>query len=718
MTFASPLKLLVIEDNPGDIRLLRELLKPFGPSAFEMAEVATLSSAIDRLPMKPDLALLDLGLPDADGLEALSGLQAAAPSLPIVILSGIDDETLALDAIAAGAQDYLVKAGLGGAALVRALRFAMHRKSTGAPVGASSPLAEVTLNSMGDALVSADLEGKTTFINQAAEALTGWTWSDAAGRPISEIVRVIEAGTRASVHDSPAHPDPARRGAQMQSNVVLIRRDGREVPIEGSIAPIEGRDGRTAGKVLVFRDVSLARARAQQIAHSAQHDALTGLPNRVLLNDRIRSAISIAPRHDKKVAVLFLDLDGFKQINDTLGHALGDKLLQQVASRLMGCVRGSDTVSRMGGDEFVVLLSEVERPEDSAITARRMLEAVSAPYSIDRHELHVTVSIGVAAYPDDGLDAETLIKNADAAMYQAKENGRHGYQFYKPAMNLRAIERQDVEDNLRRALEREEFSLHFQPKVNLHTGEIAGAEALLRWEHPTKGPMSPALFVPVAEASGLIQPIGHWVMREACRQTQEWREAGLRLPSIAVNVSAIEFASTRFLDSVFDVLNDTGLDPRALELELNEGALMKQADAANKILQALRASGVQMSVDDFGTGYSNLANLRRFPIHMLKIDQSFVREITLSKGEASVVEAVLNMAQSLNLRVVAEGVETPEELEFLQHHHCDEAQGYYFSKPLPPTQFARLLRDGLLGTMAARQKSQAFGRLAPRRRLA
>jgi len=585
--------------------------------------------------------------------------------------------------------------------------------------GASSPasgahpadrsLAELTLGSLADALVSIDLAGAIQFMNRTAEELTGWSWQRAQGRPLAEVVRAVDAGTQADATKAVAGVAPGT--TQLQANVALVREDGRLVPIEGSSAPIEDRDGRRMGHVLLFRDASRVREQAQQIAHSAQHDPLTGLPNRVLLNDRIGNAISIAPRHRKKVGILFLDLDGFKQVNDRLGHATGDRLLRAVAERLMSCVRGSDTVSRIGGDEFVVLLSEVERAEDSAITARRMLEAVSETYRIDNQDLNVSVSIGVSVYPDDGTDAETLINNADAAMYQAKENGRRNYQFYKPAMNLRAIERQDIEDSLRQAIEREELSLHFQPKVNLHTGEIAGAEALLRWDHPKRGSVAPALFMPVAEASGLIQPIGDWVLREACRQTQAWRKAGLVLPMIAINISGAQFAGGRFVDGVFEALSDTGLDPRTLELELNEGALMKQAGQADSILQALHAGGIHMSVDDFGTGYSNLDHLRRFPIHTLKIDQTFVREISAADADARVVTMVLSMARSLNLRVAAEGVETARELEFLQLHHCDEAQGYYFSRPLAAGQFAQLLKEGLMPTMAARRMRQSFGRL-------
>ena len=390
--------------------------------------------------------------------------------------------------------------------------------------------AQVTLNSIGDAVVCTDISGNLTFLNLVAEKMTGWSLQEAAGRPMAEVLRILGRQHSRNHPESDGQRRCARPNRHIcRANCILIRRDGFEIPIEDSVAPIHDREGQATGAVIVFRDVSAARAMALQMTHSAQHDFLTGLPNRMLLNDRINQAIALAPRHMKKVAVLFLDLDGFKHINDSLGHPIGDKLLQSIAKRLVDCVRGSDTVSRQGGDEFVVLLSEVEQAEDAAITARRMLQAVAEAHSIDQHDLHVTTSIGISVYPDDGLDAETLIKNADTAMYQAKENGRQSYQFFKPAMNVRAVERQSIEESLRRALERQEFALHYQPKINLRTGEITGAEALLRWTHPTRGPVSPAQFIPVAEDCGLILPIGHWVLREACKQARAWLDAGLPL---------------------------------------------------------------------------------------------------------------------------------------------------------------------------------------------
>ena len=393
--------------------------------------------------------------------------------------------------------------------------------------------------------------------------------------------------------------------------------------------------------------------------------------------------------------MLFLDLDGFKRINDSLGHAAGDKFLKSVAKRLLHCVRTPDTVSRQGGDEFVLLLQDLREPEDAAVTARRVLQAVSEVHLADHPEFHVTASVGISVFPDDGLDAETLIKNADTAMYQAKENGQQSYQFFKPAMNVRAVERQSLEEGLQRALERRELTLYYQPQVNLTTGAITGAEALIRWMHPTRGLVSPADFIPVAEDCGLILSIGAWVLREACGQARAWMDAGLRATNMAVNVSAMEFRDQNFLENLFAILAETGLDPKSLELELTESVLMKHAASTAKILQALRESGMRVAVDDFGTGYSSLSYLRKFPVDTLKIDQSFIRQISTDGDDTTIVKAVIGMARDLKLRVIAEGVETPEQAVFLRACRCQEAQGYYFGRPVPPQQFAMLLRNGI-----------------------
>ena len=563
---------LLIEDSPGDVLLLRQMLNEQISFDTEVVHLTCMREAEAYLAAGAvDIIVLDLGLPDAQGLEAIRRAHAAAPGTPLVVLTGLDDESVAVQALQQGAQDYLIKGQIETRGLRRALCYAIERKK-----------------------------------------------------------------------------------------------------MEGT-----------------------ALAVALLMAHSAEHDFLTGLPNRMLLNDRISQAIALAMRHKKSVAVLFLDLDGFKHINDSLGHPTGDKLLQSIAACLVKCIRGSDSVSRQGGDEFVVLLLEIDRAEDAAITARRMLEAVAKSHFVDQHDLHVTASIGISIYPTDGLDADTLIKNADTAMYQAKENGRRSFQFFKPAMNVRAVERQSLEEGLRRALERHEFVVYYQPKVDLMTGAISGAEALLRWTHPTRGAIPPAQFIPVAEDSGLILPIGAWVLRQACAQARAWLDAGLPAIAMAVNVSAVEFREQGFLDRLFAIIGETGIDPSSLELELTESVLMKHTSSTANMLQTLRERGIRVAVDDFGTGYSSLSYLRKFPVDAVKIDQSFIRQISTAGEDTTIIKAVIGMARGLKLRVIAEGVETLEELAFLRAYRCEEAQGYFFSRPVLPQQFALLLRDGI-----------------------
>ena len=535
-----------------------------------------------------------------------------------------------------------------------------------------------------DAMVVVDQAGSIVLVNVRAEKQFGYARDELLGQPVTNIIPDGFA-ERLIADDLRSTEDALAQVIGTGIELVARRRDGSEFPIEIMLSPLASPEG-----VLVtaaIRDITVRRAFELQVTHTAHHDFLTGLPNRMLLSDRISQAIALAPRHDQRVAVLFLDLDGFKHINDSLGHAVGDRLLQSVAKRLLDTVRVSDTVSRQGGDEFVVLLSEAAEWVDVATVAKRMIASIGEIHSVAGHELHITTSIGISVFPDDGADAETLIKNADTAMYQAKENGRNGIQFFRREMNVRAVERQSIEHNLRLALEREEFVVHYQPKIDLASGAVSGAEALVRWNHPERGLVSPAQFIPIAEQSGLIVPIGRWVLREACRQMRAWRDAGLPLVNMAVNISAVDLRDDEFLDHVLSVLEETGVDPRQLELELTETVLMKHIDATAAILQALRERGVRVSLDDFGTGYSSLSYLHRFPMDSLKIDRSFVNQISVDSGGAPIVAAIISMARSLKLRVIAEGVETAAQLAFLQGLACDEAQGFYFSRAVEPAQF-------------------------------
>jgi diguanylate cyclase (GGDEF)-like protein/PAS domain S-box-containing protein len=552
-------------------------------------------------------------------------------------------------------------------------------------------LVETTLNSIGDVVLTVDIGGKVSYMNQAAERMTGGTRDKALGRAAAEVLQIIDSTTCKMIDDPLSRAMQEDRVIRLETSNTLLGCHGAEFSVTGSSSPIHNAAGQITGAVIVLQDVTETQALSEKMTYLAQHDFLTGLPNRLLLTDRLAQAIEISRRHGKQAALLYMDIDYFKHINDSLGHVIGDQLLRSVASRLAGCVRGMDTVCRQGGDEFVVLLPEIERPEDAINIAEKMLTAIAVPHTIDAHVLHVSLSIGVSLYPDDGDDAATIIQNADAAMYHAKATGRNNFQFFKAEMNARAVQRMTIERGLRRALKNGEFVLHYQPKINFASGAMTGAEALIRWADPENGLMYPTQFIQIAEESGLIVPIGQWVLREACRQVQTWLDLGLGAVPVAVNISAVEFRNSRFLECLVLILQETGMAPHYLQLELTESVLMHNADVAVVMLQRLRAMGLSLAIDDFGTGYSSLSYLQRFPIDTLKIDQSFVQDIATNPDDATIVNAVIAMGRNLKQQVIAEGVETGEQFSLLQAQHCDEGQGFHFSPPLPAEAFGRLL---------------------------
>src|SRR6202521_1581375 len=687
--------ILLIDDDSCHAKAFEEALIASGDAASNFEWVRTLSSGMERLANKGVWAVfLNLFLPDSQGVETIDRLSAVSSTAPIVVLGGVGDEGICRKAMLHGAQDYLLEGHVDSYSFARAIRNIIEREIARQELFIEKERAQVTLNSIGDAVLSTDILGNVVYLNVVAEHMTGWSRKEAVGHPLSDVFQIIDGATH-----KPS-PNPMELAIQLDkavglsANCILVRRDGYECAIEDSAAPIHDRDGHVTGAVIVFHDVSMARAVVQEMSHLAQHDALTDLPNRLLLNDRLAQAISLARRNHHLLAVLFLDLDGFKNINDSLGHSIGDKLLQSVSARLLACVRKSDTVSRQGGDEFVVLLPEVTQAADAAISAAKIITELKNAHSIGEHRLHVTASIGISTYPDHGENGETLIKNADTAMYHAKQCGRDNYQFFKPDMSLRAVERQSLEGQLRYALERQELLLHYQPKVNLKTGVITSVEALIRWQHPERGLLLPGQFLTIAEDTGMIVAIGQWVLREACRQTRKWLYAGLLAVPVAVNISSLEFRSDHFAEGVQVALKNARLDPGYLELELTETVLVRNAESTAHALGQLKAIGVRLAVDDFGTGYSSLSYLTRFPIDALKLDQSFVQDIIDSSDDAIIVSAVISMGKSLKHRVIAEGVETLEQLAFLQAHGCDEGQGYYFSRPVVAQRFANLLETG------------------------
>jgi diguanylate cyclase (GGDEF)-like protein/PAS domain S-box-containing protein len=699
---AMPQSILLLSDDAARAAVVQELLSKSSNVPFVIEWTRRCAAALDRLrdQTKDDITavLIDLVLPDGQELETFNQIFQASPHIPVLVLSNPEFEDIAKQAVQRGAQDYILDNHLDGYSLSKALHNMLERTANAEALFMEKERAQVTLNSIGDAVISTDVAGHVTYLNQVAEAMTGWPSAEALGRPFGEVIQIIDRTNPERSVNPMAIAIRENKTVGLSGNCTLIRRDGVESAIEDSAAPIHDRRGQVTGAVMVFHDVTQARAMSERMSYLAHHDYLTGLPNRLLLNDRLGQAMAAARRQQKQLAVLFVDVDRFKHINDSLGHPIGDQLLLSVAGRLVASVRGSDTVSRQGGDEFVILLSTIAQAEDAAFSANKILTALGMPHHIEEHDLQITVSMGIGVYPDDGTDAETLVKNADIAMLNAKNNGRNNYQFFKPDMNEHALERQSVESGLRHALDRREFVLYFQPKMDLETEVITGAEALIRWRQPGQGIVLPDKFIPIAEQCGYIVPIGRWVLREACRQTQSWLDADLMPMPVAINISAVELRSKDFVQGVRAVLNESGLDARYLEFELTETALMQDPQSTIAVLRELKDMGVRLTLDDFGTGYSSLSYLKRFPIDALKIDKSFVRGLCTNASDANIVSAVINMGRSFGLKVIAEGVETREQFLRLQAQQCTEGQGYYFQAPVAAREFTKLLGSDLSTT--------------------
>ena len=596
----SPIRILLIEDNPGDARLIGCMLEQAQEPVYKLTWVDNLSDGIRHLQTRPtDVLLLDLGLPESSGLATLQTVLERVPTVPtMVVLSGLNDENIAVQAVQSGAQDYLVKGHVDSALLVRAIRYAIER-------------------------------------SQAKQAL--------------------------------------RKANDELEHRVLERTAELAATIEALHAEIAER-----------------QQAEERIRYMAHHDALTGLPNRDLLQDRLTQAIAYAHRNRTQLAVLFIGLNSFKHINDSLGHKSGDRFLQLVAARLQTCLREGDSLARSGGDEYVLFLPLVTGAGDAALAAQQTLDALGQAVLVDDNELHPNASIGISLYPDDGTDIDTLMRTADTAMNHAKMRGRGNYEFYTPALNQASQQRLALENQLRQALTKGEFALHYQPQVDMVSGAIFSCEALLRWRRAGAEPVSCPDFISIAEETGLILPLGEWILREACRQLKQWQDDGHPQLRIAVNLSARQFYQPHFCDRIVAILEETGLAASSLELEITESLLLQRSDDVLDILNRLRQMGIQLTVDDFGTGYSSLAYLQRFPVQVLKIDQSFVRGIGHDRSATALVTAIIAMAHGLDLKVVAEGVETTQQLNFLLSRGCTAAQGFYYSKALTAEAFIGL----------------------------
>jgi diguanylate cyclase (GGDEF)-like protein/PAS domain S-box-containing protein len=550
----------------------------------------------------------------------------------------------------------------------------------------------VTLSSIGDAVIVTDLEARLEYLNAVAERLTGWNLGEATGKPVKDVFDIINEKTREPA-ESPVEKS-LRLGSvvELANHTVLRSRSGTEYAIEDSASPIRSRTGQIIGCVIVFRDVTEKRDLLHQVTHQANYDALTDLPNRYLFQDRLNHMFSRSRRISRSVALICLDLDNFKKINDSSGHPFGDQVLKEAGRRIRLSIRESDTVARLGGDEFAIIACvDKGNPEPVTSLTRKILEVMGRPFLIDEQELYLSVSAGVALFPEDGDDPTTLIRHADIALYQAKEQGRNNVQFFSPLMNLTVQEKSEMENRLHIALEKNEFRLLYQPIVELESGAVKEVEALVRWHHPRRGVVPPDKFIPLAEESGLIAPIGKWILETACRQASEWLAEGFPPIRVAVNISPRQLVQGNFPGLLEKCLRQSGLSPDSLELELTESVLIQRSEKVEKSLSELNAMGVRLSIDDFGTGYSSMSYLTRFSVSTLKIDGSFVQGLEAHPGNAAVITAILALGEAMSLDVIAEGVEIPEQVRFLKEHRCRRVQGHFFSRPVPASEIPDIL---------------------------
>ncbi|RJX18010.1 MAG: GGDEF domain-containing response regulator [Desulforudis sp.] len=677
--------LILIVDDSRYLRLkLRQVLEGDGYTVAEAEDGQQALSIFKRF--QPDLVLMDCVMPVMNGLSACAQMQAfpGGNRTPVIMITGLSDDNAVDDAFNAGATDYITKP-IHWAVLRNRVRRLMRARQTEASLDKVEALARSIISRAHDGIITVDTYGVVKSFNPACERIFGYAPGDVIGQNINVLLP--------DFHDKDGFIVSQLIGEDevcgVSSEVVGRRNDGSAVPIEFTFSDFCVH--RQCFVTLILRDITERKRYEETIWHQAFHDNLTGLANRMLFKDRLALAMAHAKRNNNGLAVLFLDLDRFKLINDTLGHDIGDQLLNQVGIRLRNCVREDDTVARMGGDEFTLLLPEIMKAEHAARIAQKVVEAVRQPLKIGEHELYISTSIGIVLFPDDGQDAETLLKNADTAMYRAKENGRNHYELYASSMNAKASERLSLENSMRRALERREFVVHYQPKINVKSGGITGMEALVRWQHPKLGLVLPGEFIPLAEESGLIVPIGEWVLKTACAQNKAWQDSGFPSIRVAVNLSARQFQLQNLVEVVSRVLKTTGLDPTCLELEITESIAMQNAEHTVSVLNQLNEMGIQLSIDDFGTGYSSLSYLRRFPINKLKIDRSFVAEIGTDSHNGAIASAVIVLGRSLNMGVIAEGVEREEQLNFLKDHDCFEMQGFLFGKPMPVEDFTHFL---------------------------
>ncbi len=682
------INVLAIEDNPDDAELLRMMLGKAREPSFTFIRAQRLSEGLQLLRESSfDIVLLDLGLPDSAGMDSVMEIRKQSPTIPIILFTGIDDDEIALKALHLDVQDYLAKGQIDRNLLVRSIRYAIERKRAVEALRDSEARFRRLSESGIIGIVYFDADGRIIDGNDKFLAMIGSNREELAAGRVRRWVRLVPPEWKRRMREAYSEFRATDRITPYETE--YLRRDGSKFWGLFGAAKLDGQ----ADGIAFIVDITERKRLEEEITHMAHHDVLTGLPNRRLFMELIRFEIAEARRNRKKTGLLFLDLDRFKEVNDTLGHEAGDQLLRTVAERLRAAIRDSDAVARIGGDEFSILLAGITRPEDITEIAQKILDAFREKCVHAGHEFTITASMGISVYPDDSDSIESLFRYADIALYHAKNRGRNTFEFYDPDINRRSVERLKFENALRRTVLRRELTVHYQPLIDIGTGRIVSAEALVRWNHPKLGLLDAKRFIQTAESIGIITTIDEWVLRTACTQLKTLLDAGYAPFFIAANLSSRVFQNPGFADMITRILDETGVPPHLVDIEITESVAVVDIERTIGRLHELAQKGIRITIDDFGTGYASLSYLKKLPIQRLKIDQTFVKDIAVDPDDRAIVGAVTSMAHQMKLSVVAEGVETAEQLSCLTEIRCDEAQGYFFNRPLPPEEFIKLMAE-------------------------
>lgn len=691
--------ILIVDDQAGNIALLSDILSDLGDIYFVVDSTQAYDKALE---LQPDVILLDIEMPQLNGFEVCQQLKNSPLTcdISVIFISALTEAEFEFNSLSYGAVDFIARPFNREICRLRVHNHLILQQQARAlklsqqQIYAEKQQLQVTLNSIGDAVIATDVDGCITFMNPIAERMAGWRASEAAGKHITDVMELRDADSKQASTNPIMLALSEKRIVAMALNCELVNRNSAEaIPVEDSAAPIFDINGDMLGAIIVFHDVGQARALATKMSFLANHDQLTGLPNRVLLNDRIHQACRLAAMIDRQVGIILLDIDQFKYLNDSLGHQLGDALLLMLTKRLQTVLEPELTLARIGGDEFVLIYPDIAHIEQISILAQNILRVMRQPFDIEGKKYNMSLSMGISLFPTDSASEEELMRHADVALFKAKQEGRNRYCFFSEELGQRMLQRHQQEQHLRSAIEHNRLEVYFQPKVALGSGNVVGAEALVRIRSEDGNIISPAEFIPLAEETGLIVPLGKVVLIKSCQQAALWKNAGSILP-VSVNIAAAQFTDPGLMGLIEQLLMECQLSPDLLELEVTETALIQDPERTAEILKKFRALGIRIAIDDFGTGYSSLSYLKRFKVDVLKIDMSFVKDMLQDKSDYEIVKTIISLGQSMNIELIAEGIETAAHQASLQELGCLYGQGYYYSKPLPPEQFIQYLQVG------------------------